>query len=475
MRSPRKMLRLLPVVPLIMACNMDIFGPDDSFWEVLDCPGCWFAPAVTITPPQPAIAVGDSVRLTATIAGTSAPQASFTWRSDDEGVATVDSTGLVIGHRPGRAAVWATRGDSIGLAEVEVALGTATAPYAPGFVSLALGDGRSCALDANGALFCWGYRLVDETRSGPTGIERWTATRVAGAGPFRQVVHGRNHICGLDAVGAASCVGANRDGQLGNGTREPAEVPAPVATGERFDRLYASADGTCGITVEGRLACWGANYGGELATGDQSPVLRPRVVAGGRSFTAVTLGPIHACALDADGRAFCWGSNVNGELGNGTREPSLSPVAVDQGTARFTSLVIGGQQSCALDRDGTAWCWGATFQNEARVRPAAVTAPERLVSIAAGNAHACALGASGRAYCWGSNLFGQLGDGFSAGWPEPRATAGSLAFVSIAAGWQRTCAITAAGETWCWGDNLFGGLGDGTRVARDGPVRVAGE
>lgn len=102
--------------------------------------------------------------------------------------------------------------------------------------------------------------------------------------------------------------------------------------------------------------------------------------------------------------------------------------------------------------------------------PAAVTAP--LVSISTSGAHTCAVARDGSAYCWGDGDRGQLGHGGFASSLLPVRVQGP-ALVSIGAGanltypeydkgdpppWSATCGRTAVGTALCWG--YFWAIGD---------------
>lgn len=63
---------------------------------------------ITVTPPQPTVAVGSTVQLSAIatdVGGQTVSSATFVWSSFSEPVATVDSNGLVTGVAPGNAIV----------------------------------------------------------------------------------------------------------------------------------------------------------------------------------------------------------------------------------------------------------------------------------------------------------------------------------------------------------------------------------
>jgi alpha-tubulin suppressor-like RCC1 family protein len=87
--------------------------------------------------------------------------------------------------------------------------------------------------------------------------------------------------------------------------------------------------------------------------------------------------------------------------------------------------------------------------------------------------HACALEADGSAWCWGANDAGQLGDGTMVERHQAVAVSGALRFTQIATGQQHTCGLTPDGVVYCWGLNMFGQLGDGTTQSRTVPVMIS--
>jgi len=327
---------------------------------------------------------------------------------------------------------------------------------------------------------------------------------LAGSYGALSITAGDVQSCSIEAVGTY-CWGDNDFGELGNGTTTQANVPVPVDTsglpaGQTFTQIAGgSLQYTCALDSAGAAYCWGENYYGNLGDGTTADSSVPEAVntsgvLAGKTLTAITVGKEHACALDSTGRAYCWGYNGFGELGDGTTIDSSVPLAVDSGGAlagkTLTQIAAGGEHTCALDTQGTVYCWGyngygqlgdgATVDSEVPVAvdTGGVLAGKRLTQItASGLYHTCALDSAGLAYCWGYNDFGQLGDGTTTDSDVPVAvdTDGVLAGASlthITAGASHTCAVSSSGGAYCWGRNTSGGLGDGTTDDSNVPVAV---
>lgn len=287
--------------------------------------------------------------------------------------------------------------------------------------------------------------------------------------------------CARIGSGALRCWGSNAQGQLGDGTVTPRNLPGPITSGLAFTRVVVGATHACGLAVGGNVWCWGSNNEGQLGDGSQIDQLTPAMVVGGGSFTDLALGGLHTCALRGDGVVLCWGSNGNGRLGDGTAEPRrLVPTPVSGGT--FTGVsASSGSHTCALGTDQRLWCWGANNAGRLgdgslidRNIPTLVVGGFFWTAVSAGLSHTCALTTTGAARCWGVGTSGQLGTGSASSQSIPVPVTGGLTFTSVSAGGSHTCAVTIAGAGWCWGDNGSGRLGDGTQATKLEPVEVSG-
>ena len=107
-------------------------------------------------------------------------------------------------------------------------------------VAVSVGDRSFCAVHRGGGVSCWGEnndagQLGDGTtdpRAEPTRLDGITdAVAVAVSTPSRS---GHGHACAMQADGAVSCWGDNAFGQLGDGTFEPRFTPTPVRDFEGF-------------------------------------------------------------------------------------------------------------------------------------------------------------------------------------------------------------------------------------------------
>ncbi|CAN5500292.1 hypothetical protein BH23BAC4_BH23BAC4_15130 [soil metagenome] len=352
------------------------------------------------------------------------------------------------------------------------------------FTSLGAGVFHSCGTTADGTAYCWGANQRGELGTsssmdtcGMPPAENFpcsgTPLPVSGSQRFTTVQTGQpgnGYSCGLNEEGKAYCWGFGLGGQLGDGLRRNSSIPVAVSGGREFEVLSVGFGGlACGIAVDGHTYCWGVNSSGQLGTGVASSAEAvPRRITDELRFTSIDLGDQHACGLTADGTAYCWGSNWYGTLGIGPGEgpggiaQSLVPVRV-QGDLRFTSIVTGSNQTCALEVGGAAYCWGAPMSIGSTPSPAhhgtarAVAGGHTFVSLHAGYLHTCGLTAAGDAYCWGENLAGEIGDGSRVDRQLPTRIQTDIRFASLSH--RPTCGLSADGRAHCWGANSFGSVG----------------
>src|SRR5262249_1999646 len=150
-------------------------------------------------------------------------------------------------------------------------------------------------------------------------------------------------------------LGKKGSGQLGLPASVAAEnTPMPVS-GLGSGVVAAVAGRNFGVALkgDGTVLAWGANRFGQIGDGTTTQRNSPVQVSGlgtGSQVIAVAGGGFHALALKSDGTALAWGNNGNGQLGDNTVTQRLTPVLVSGlGAPSGVIDVAAGQlQSYAL-------------------------------------------------------------------------------------------------------------------------------
>jgi alpha-tubulin suppressor-like RCC1 family protein len=346
---------------------------------------------------------------------------------------------------------------------------------------IALGDRHVC-LRHQGRTLCWGTGTDGQLGIGSTPVDT-TPTALPTSIEFVALAAGQAHTCGLDPDGAAFCWGSDRDGQLGLGSPAAercgafpcATLPQPVAGDHRFQGLTAGHRFTCGLTTSSQVFCWGLNDVGQLGSEDDGETCvegrcsrTPLPETSGRTFTSITAGLSHVCALDREGTTFCWGWDGPSGTGEG-HHPTFTPNAYRVEGPAFGQLTAGGYHTCARTNDGSGYCWGIDAVGAGPTmleadHPVAVIGGIRFRSIRAARVTTCGLDPEGAAYCWGPNLNGEIGRepvGSLERFDEPVAVSGGLRFQTLAPGYSTYCGVTEDEAVFCWGRGEFGELGTG--------------
>ncbi|MFP3915143.1 MAG: RCC1 domain-containing protein, partial [Actinomycetota bacterium] len=289
------------------------------------------------------------------------------------------------------------------------------------FASIDAGAFVSCGLDTDGSAWCWGGNGNGQLGDGNLGTERHTPVEVAGDHDFAALSVGPSHSCAVDTEGAAWCWGWNPSGQIGDGTDgNERDTPTPVSGGHTFRSVDPGGFHSCGIDGEGAAWCWGDNSVGQLGNpgaGAGSPV--PVAVADDHTFVTITAGEAHTCAIDIDDDTWCWGWNDHGQVGDGTEGVDRPAPELVEGDHTLGDVVAGEDHTCAVDDTAGGWCWGSNgfgqFGNgteDGSTVPVPIDTSQmgEIRTLATEDFHTCGIDGTDTVWCWGVDAAGALGN-----------------------------------------------------------------
>jgi len=234
------------------------------------------------------------------------------------------------------------------------------------------------------------------------------------------IAAGSAHSLFLKSDGSLWGMGANSSGDLGDGiystnypygTNQPEEIVASnvvaIAAGNAYSLFFKS---------DGSLWAMGANYDGELGDGTFNNTNKPeQIVSNG--VVSIAAGNSHSLFLKSDGSLWAMGLNNYGQLGDGTFNKTDKPEQIV--SSGVVSIAAGDSHSLFLKSDGSLWAMG--LNNSGQLGDGTLNntnKPERIVSsgvvaLAAGYEHSLFLKSDGSLWGMGNNGDNQLGNGFS--------------------------------------------------------------
>lgn len=383
---------------------------------------------------------------------------------------------------------------------------------------LTAGGNHSCALLSNGTVSCWGrndhgtlgdgvFEVVPtpslvEGLDGVMAMSSYAQSTVAllddgsmmrwgggdgvpepieGVNDAASAGQGGRHACAIRRGGSVVCWGANRYGQLGDGTTVRREAPVDVTGVDSAMALALGNYHSCALLEDRTVHCWGSNRRGTLGTGGDGNQITPAPVGGIADVREIAAGDDRTCALVDGGRVVCWGSGVGYWLRDIREQTRTEPVEVPGlPNQEVSSITMGRHRLCALLADGSVRCIGHYYDvhiqdpdwsDEANHGAHAIAGLTGVTNIAIGNNHNCAVLESG-VRCWGYNHLGQLGVTPVEHHREPVVVPALRDVVSLSAGANHTCARLESGRVACFGHSLYGALGDGHRGRQDTPHPV---
>jgi alpha-tubulin suppressor-like RCC1 family protein len=363
---------------------------------------------------------------------------------------------------------------------------------------VAAGNAHTCAVTTTGLLYCCGGNANGELGNGTQDPIQLTPVQALNLSGVTAAAAGVAHTCAIAANGGVWCMGFNGDGELGNNSTNSTSIPVQVTGILTGATALATGDfHSCAVVgPQGTVSCWGSNSNGQLGNGKLTEANAPVTASKLPLVVSLAAGNAHTCALTGAGAVYCWGKGSNGQLGNqfvtGNQTTAVPVPNLASGVAGISANL---DNSCAVTAAGEVYCWGdntygqlgnGTDAGQSNTPVQVLGLPPGMIAVTSSEYHSCAEAADGGIWCWGYDGYGELGDGQVVNSVVPVAVvfgpsdggadggAAAAAFTAISAGADNMLGLTASGEVSSWGNDLWGQLGNGTMETSLFPAPVEG-
>jgi alpha-tubulin suppressor-like RCC1 family protein len=279
----------------------------------------------------------------------------------------------------GAIACWGYRGDAFGAPALPTYVDTPTTIASATTMARAYAGWSSLHQDAcaiattTGTLYCWG---LNEGGQAGTGAGSSVASPTSVGITVKSVALGFDHTCAVHADGSLYCWGSQSNGGPPAGS---STTPTKIGT-DTWTTVSAGLQSTCGIKTDGTTWCWGSTYTapmqqvagagvytavawnvgglGLYALSASGGVIAPGSLGFSGSYKSVAGGGGFACAIKNDGTLWCAGNDYDGQLGDG--DVAITKLtAVQVGTATdWAEVSAGSEFACGRRTNGDVYCWG---------------------------------------------------------------------------------------------------------------------
>jgi alpha-tubulin suppressor-like RCC1 family protein len=233
---------------------------------------------------------------------------------------------------------------------------------------------HSCALLKNATLYCWGQNAEGQLGQDDPGVSPDDPTQADGLLPVSvggaewiDVATGDGHTCAVRLDGALFCWGRNSSHQLGPDSRIQIRAPIQVDTALDWLDVDAGQQHTFAVKRDGTVYAWGENVARASDEGfplgiDVDELDEPTLVELERGGTAVVSTSVfHTCSVSDGGELDCWGRNAEGQLGTGDIELRREPTPIATGIATVSTSWF---TTCVINVEGAVLCTGKNGQGE---------------------------------------------------------------------------------------------------------------
>ena len=392
-------------------------------------------------------------------------------------------------------------------------------------VKISAGTNKTIALDENGHVWVWGntYKSTATKLStvnnaidiSPSYVVTQTGKVYTLEGEkleidnILRVSEGTNHALFLTKEGTGYSIGANSNGQLGDGTTVSKNSPTVIKTEKSnltdIKELKAGSGSSMAIMKNGDTYTWGSNNNNKLGTTATKNQIYPTKLENVNTSISGDIGTDNGGIIDTQGFVYMWGLGTYGNLGNSLYNTSVEPVLVgaeeagldeydiilhlgethqitvtnktfnvlkeiqETGTINYnignsniasisnTGLVTGqkeGKTTAIVTKADT----GATSIANVTVLPEGVEIEPMALTCMS---HTVVLKANGTVWAYGLNSSYELGNGTSISSDRPIQVSfpSNIKIAQIAVGNTHNLALDTEGNVWVWGVNSNNALG----------------
>ena len=339
---------------------------------------------------------------------------------------------------------------------------------------VAVGRTHSCGLTVSNDLLCWGDNRAGQLRSAVT-ASSLPIPVVCGAGEvckFQSVSAGAERTCAVDTDGKLWCWGATGDNATGeagtpNVSRWDGEIDAlDFSSGNKV--LFTSVDldlmDGCALSTGRVLYCW---HGAPSSLDDRDIHNR------GTLYKSFSVGKRHICAQTTGFRLECFGDNTDGQItGNFPGFPAPISQELQQILKRGGHVpAAGAMNTCAQDPDDNTICWGSPvhLQSATQETGGFIALWRSHATSLSTNTDVCEFGVGNFFACTRTCATALGGDLFCGNWGGPRppqltlvpdpASDHYISWNQVDVGPGHVCAVNNQQDIWCFGMNDFGQLG----------------
>ncbi len=248
---------------------------------------------------------------------------------------------------------------------------------------------------------------------------------------FPSLSVGLNHIGVIYQNGQLNMWGGNLNGQLGNGTKIPANVPQFILSNVR--QVSCSSTRTGAVTKDGEVYTWGSNLDGRLGIGSYQirHILVPVLVELSKKIRKIDIGMFSSIALTENGEVYAWGRLLRGGLTGilYTDVPIKLNLPLKE---KAIDVAVGSKVFAAVTQSGKLYMWGdnihylylsGNWKNKAAgfynpddpehrkfTQPILIPFSKRIRQISMGNDHFGIVTRRGELWMAGSNNYHQIGE-----------------------------------------------------------------